>query len=55
MSKIINFELNNSKGLKSPTHTRRDWMCGHTRRDWIRNEDIQNKVGVTSMKDKMRK
>jgi len=31
------------------------WMCAHTRRDRIRNEDIQNKVGVTSMKDKMRK
>ena len=30
------------------------WMCGHTRRDTIRNEDIWDKVGMTSMVDKMR-
>lgn len=30
------------------------WMCGHTMRDEIRNEDIQNKVGVASIKEKMR-
>jgi len=30
------------------------WMCGHTKRDKIRNEDIQNKVRVTPMEDKMR-
>ncbi|KAG5584674.1 hypothetical protein H5410_045108 [Solanum commersonii] len=29
-------------------------MCGPTRRDKIKNEDIWNKVGVTSMADKMR-
>lgn len=28
-------------------------MCGHTMRDKIRNDDIRNKVGVTSMEDKM--
>lgn len=30
------------------------WMCGYTMRDRIRNEVIPNKVGVTSMMDKMR-
>uniref|UniRef100_M1C832 Reverse transcriptase n=1 Tax=Solanum tuberosum TaxID=4113 RepID=M1C832_SOLTU len=30
------------------------WMCGYTMRDRIRNEVILNKVGVTSMMDKMR-
>lgn len=31
------------------------WICGHTRSDKIRNEDIQNKVGVlASVVDKMR-
>ncbi|XP_060183440.1 uncharacterized protein LOC132613435 [Lycium barbarum] len=29
------------------------WMCGHTRRDMIRNEDIQDKVGVVSVANKM--
>ncbi|KAK4379241.1 hypothetical protein RND71_001103 [Anisodus tanguticus] len=29
------------------------WMCGHTRSDMIRNEDIQDKVGVTSIEEKM--
>lgn len=31
------------------------WICGHTRKDWIRNEVIQDKVGVTSAVYKMRK
>lgn len=31
------------------------WMCEHTRRDRIRNEDIPDKVGATSVDDKMRK
>ncbi|KAG5572943.1 hypothetical protein H5410_062709, partial [Solanum commersonii] len=30
-------------------------MCGHTRSDMIRNEDICDKVRVTSVEDKMRK
>ncbi|XP_070036761.1 uncharacterized protein [Nicotiana tomentosiformis] len=30
------------------------WMCGHTRLDRIRNENIQVKVGVASMEDKIR-
>nr|XP_016501018.1 PREDICTED: uncharacterized protein LOC107819426 [Nicotiana tabacum] len=30
------------------------WMCGHTRMDKIRNEDIQEKVGVTPIEDKIR-
>ena len=30
------------------------WMCGLTRRDRIRSEIIREKVGVTSVKDKMR-
>lgn len=30
------------------------WICGHIRSDKIRNEDIQNKVRVTFMVDKMR-
>ncbi|XP_060172285.1 uncharacterized protein LOC132603305 isoform X1 [Lycium barbarum] len=30
------------------------WMCGHTSRDRIRNEDIQDKVGVASVEGKMR-
>uniref|UniRef100_A0A0V0GTR4 Putative ovule protein n=1 Tax=Solanum chacoense TaxID=4108 RepID=A0A0V0GTR4_SOLCH len=29
------------------------WMCGFTRRDKITNEDIRDKVGVTSVEDKM--
>ncbi|KAG5614626.1 hypothetical protein H5410_014450 [Solanum commersonii] len=30
------------------------WMCGHTRSDKIRNEVIREKVGVTSVVDKLR-
>ncbi|XP_019263293.1 PREDICTED: uncharacterized protein LOC109241039 [Nicotiana attenuata] len=30
------------------------WMCGHTRKDKIRNKVIRDKVGVTSMEDKLR-
>ncbi|KAG5590941.1 hypothetical protein H5410_041455 [Solanum commersonii] len=30
------------------------WMCGHTRRERIKNEDIQDKVEVASMVNKMR-
>lgn len=29
-------------------------MCGHNRSDKIRNENIQNKVGVAYVMDKMR-
>lgn len=29
-------------------------MCGHTWRDRIRNEDIRDKVRMTSVVDKMR-
>ena len=29
------------------------WMCGNTR-DKVRNEDIRTKIGVASIKDKMR-
>ena len=31
------------------------WMCGNTRRDKVRNEDIRTKIGVASIKEKMRK
>lgn len=31
------------------------WMCGDTRRDMINNENIQGKVGVTSVVDKIGK
>lgn len=31
------------------------WMCGHTKSYKIKIEDIQNKDGVTSVVDKMRK
>ena len=30
------------------------WMCGKTRRDRIKNEEIRNKSGVSSIVDKMR-
>ncbi|KAG5597845.1 hypothetical protein H5410_039077 [Solanum commersonii] len=30
------------------------WICGHTRSDRIENEDIQDKVGVTSVVDRIR-
>ncbi|KAK4347827.1 hypothetical protein RND71_034166 [Anisodus tanguticus] len=30
------------------------WMCGHTRRDMSRNDDIRDKVGVSSVEEKMR-
>ncbi|XP_047249944.1 uncharacterized protein LOC124885734, partial [Capsicum annuum] len=30
------------------------WMCGHTRKDRARNEIIREKVGVASVKDKLR-
>jgi len=30
------------------------WMCGNTRRDKVRNEDIRAKIGVASIKEKMR-
>ncbi|XP_070025164.1 uncharacterized protein [Nicotiana sylvestris] len=29
------------------------WMCGHTRKDRIRNEVIRDKVGVSSVEDKL--
>ncbi|KAG5604181.1 hypothetical protein H5410_025673 [Solanum commersonii] len=29
------------------------WMCGHTKRDKIRNEDIRDKVGVTSIENEI--
>ncbi|KAG5581014.1 hypothetical protein H5410_051641 [Solanum commersonii] len=29
------------------------WMCGFTRRDRIKDEDIQNKVEVTLVEEKM--
>lgn len=30
------------------------WMCGRTRKDKIKNEDIQDKVGVAFVVDKIR-
>lgn len=30
------------------------WMCGNTRSDRIRNKDDRDKVGLTSVVDKMR-
>ena len=30
------------------------WICGHTRIDKIRNEVIRDKIGVTSIEDKIR-
>ncbi|KAG5597848.1 hypothetical protein H5410_039080 [Solanum commersonii] len=30
------------------------WICGPTRSDWIENEDIQDKVGVTSVVDRIK-
>ena len=30
------------------------WMCGNTRRDKVRNENIRTKIGVASIKKKMR-
>lgn len=30
------------------------WMYGHTKSDKIRNKDIQNKVGMTTVVDKLR-
>ena len=30
------------------------WICVNTRRDRIRNEEIRNKLGVSSIVDKMR-
>ena len=30
------------------------WMCSNTRTDKVRNEDIRTKIGVTSIKEKMR-
>jgi len=30
------------------------WMCGKTRRDNVRNENIRIKIGVASIKEKMR-
>jgi len=30
------------------------WMCGNTRRDKVRNENIRTKIGVASIKEKMR-
>lgn len=31
------------------------WMCGYIRRDMLKNKDIWDKVGVTSVADQMRK
>ena len=30
------------------------WICGHTRLDKIRNKVMRDKIGMTSIKDKMR-
>ena len=30
------------------------WMCDNMRKDKVRNEDIRTKIGVTSIKEKMR-
>ena len=30
------------------------WMCGNTRRDEVRNENIHTKIGVATIKEKMR-
>jgi len=30
------------------------WLCGNTRRNKMRNEDIRTKIGVASIKEKMR-
>jgi hypothetical protein len=29
------------------------WICGHTRKDQIRNDDIQDKLGVTPIQEKL--
>jgi hypothetical protein len=29
------------------------WICGHTRRDRIRNDDIRERLGVTSVEEKL--
>jgi hypothetical protein len=29
------------------------WICGHTRRDRVRNEDIQDRVGVAPIEEKL--
>jgi hypothetical protein len=29
------------------------WICGHTRRDWVRNDDIRERLGVTSVEEKL--
>ena len=29
------------------------WMCGHTRKDWFRNDDIQDRVGVAPIEEKL--
>ena len=30
------------------------WICGNMRRNEVRNEDIRTKIGVASIKEKMR-
>ena len=30
------------------------WMSGNTRRDNVRNENVRTKIGVASIKEKMR-
>jgi hypothetical protein len=29
------------------------WICGHTRKDRIKNDDIQDKFGVTPIQEKL--
>jgi hypothetical protein len=29
------------------------WCCGHTRRDRVRNDDIQDRVGVAPIEEKL--
>jgi hypothetical protein len=29
------------------------WICGHTRRDQVRNNDIRERLGVTSVEEKL--
>lgn len=56
---MYNFEshknINNLGNLEIPRAEIRmlKWMCGHTRRDMILNKDIEAKVGVDLVEDKM--
>lgn len=52
--KVVVRRVGQSKTLISKKNMLWRWIRGHTKSDKIRKEDIWNKVGVTSVMNKMK-